>query len=286
MPALTIRAQLHHGAQRLSQQAAPQLEAELLLAKSLRCLRTHLWAYPDQIVDEQAQHIFATLLERRVAGEPIAYLLGYQEFWSLSLKVTPDTLIPRPETEGLVELALKKLPLNLSHRVVDLGTGSGAIALALATERPDWRIVATDDSDAALAVAQHNAQVFQLNQIDFFSGFWCSALPANERFAAIVSNPPYIAHGDAHLQQGDLRFEPKTALVSGREGLDDLQHIISTAQSHLAENGWLLLEHGYQHSVAVCDLLSTHGYTQVESFRDLAGQLRYSVGKRSVSSRK
>jgi release factor glutamine methyltransferase len=215
-------------------------------------------------------------------GEPVAHLIGTQEFWSLSLQVSPDTLIPRPETERLVELALERIPSDANWRIADLGTGSGAIALAVAKERPACQIIATDKSTAALDIAKENARLNQIANVTFLQGDWLAAVKDEPPFEMILSNPPYIKEDDPHLQQGDVRFDPDSALQAGTEGLDDLQQIIEQALAHLKPGGWLLLEHGYDQQNAVMQLLQQAGYEQIEDYPDLAGQPRVAAGHKSL----
>lgn len=257
--------------------AAPRLEAELLLSHLLGKPRIHLVTWPEQELDPAQSAAFDQLVNQRLDGEPIAYLLGEREFWSLNLKVTPDVLIPRPETELLVEQALIALPADLPARVADLGTGSGAIAAALATERPNWRILATDASAAALGVAKRNFGELNLN-VETRLGEWCDALPDIAPFHLIVSNPPYIPDSDPHLKLGDVQREPLSALASGTDGLDDIRRIIDCTPAHFVKNGLLLMEHGYNQGEAVCSLLKEKGFSQVRTHRDLAGHERISGG--------
>lgn len=267
----TARAQL------ASDEAA--LEAELLLAAALGRPRSWLYAHADAVPAADAATRFAELIARRAAGEPVAYLLGRRGFWTLELEVGPDCLIPRPETELLLEHALLRLPLDVPVRVADLGTGSGALALAVASERPRAEVWASDASPAALARARANAQRLDLAQrVRFVTGDWCAAL-GTTRFAMLLSNPPYLAEGDAHLQQGDLRFEPRMALVSGAEGLDALRAIIAAAPDHLDPRGWLLLEHGAGQGPPVRALLGARGFVEVRSLRDLQAHERVSLGR-------
>lgn len=256
----------------------PRLEAELLMSQVLKKNRSYLLAYPEHPLSIDQAQAFQALVTRRVAGEPIAYLLGEKEFWSLSLDVTPDTLIPRAETELLVEQVLALLPKEAIQYVADLGTGSGAIALAIAHERPHWKITATDISKKVLDVARRNAARHGLHQINFFQGVWCEVLPPIE-YNAILSNPPYIAAHDPHLAEGDVRFEPSGALVSEECGLRDLRHIISQAQPHLKKGGWLLLEHGYDQGEAVREMMRIVGYHSIKTYLDLGGHERVSVGQ-------
>ncbi len=257
---------------------AARLEAEILLAEILQRPRSYLFAWPERVLSPAEDAAYAALLVRRIAGEPVAYLTGTREFWSLALEVSPAVLIPRPETELLVELALEYCRPDVPARIADLGTGSGAIAVALAHAAPSWQIVATDRSAAALAIAEGNAQRLGLGNIRFRSGDWCAALPAGE-FDLIVSNPPYLAADDPHLQRDGLPFEPQSALVAGADGLDDLRRICADARTHLTRGGWLLLEHGYTQAPAVQAMLTAGGYIEVASRRDWAGQPRATLGR-------
>lgn len=249
-----------------------RLETELLLMHVLNTSRSTLIAYPERTLDTTQHHHFTALLARRMRGEPIAYLLNEKEFWSLPLHVTPDTLIPRPETELLVECMLQQLPHSTQH-IADLGTGSGAIALALAHERPNWQIAATDRSPATLAIAQNNAQRLGITHITFHCGDWHTALPPHQ-YNAIASNPPYLRADDPHLQQGDVRYEPLTALTAGPDGLLHLRHIITTSPTYLVTGGKLFLEHGYDQASPVRQLLHDAGYVDITTCRDLAGHER------------
>jgi release factor glutamine methyltransferase len=253
-------------------------EVELLLGHALGRDRAWLYAHADDALDAADAARFLTLLTRRASGEPIAYLTGRREFWSLDLAVTPDVLIPRPETELLVELALERIAQNVKVDIADLGTGSGAIALALAHERPHAYVVATDSSTAALAVARGNAGRLGIANVEFAHGDWCAAL-GSRKFDLIVSNPPYIAHADVHLRQGDLRFEPHAALASGADGLDGIRAIVRSAPACLQPGGWLLLEHGHEQAIAVRDLLEKSGFVEVFTGRDLEGRERVTGGR-------
>ena len=264
----------------LADSPSASLDAELLLAAALGKSRSYLRTWPEREPSAEQQTAFAGMLERRRAGEPVAYILGQQGFWSLDLEVAPHTLIPRPDTELLVETALELLPAA-PLRVLDLGTGTGAIALALASERGGWRVTGVDRVDEAVALAERNRQRLQLSNAEFRPSQWFSAL-AGERYGLIVSNPPYIAADDRHLGEGDVRFEPASALVSGVDGLDDIRQIIAQAPQHLEPGGWLLLEHGYDQAETVRALLAGGGFVAVESRRDLGGHQRISLGQWSA----
>lgn len=255
-------------------------DAEHLLADVLQQPRAWLFAHADDVVDVQARSMFSALVQRRAAGEPVAYLTGHVGFWTLDLQVTPAVLIPRADTEVLVEAALQRLPMNAGLRVADLGTGSGAIALAIAIERPCIEMVAVDASTAALQVARDNAARLHLGNVTFREGDWCAAL-GEDRFDLIVSNPPYIAQDDPHLRSGDLRHEPLPALVSGRDGLDAIRTIVNCAPAHLDVGGWLLLEHGWQQGAAVRELLQRADFADVATLLDLESRERVTLGHRS-----
>ncbi|MBS1170273.1 MAG: prmC [Burkholderiaceae bacterium] len=267
--------------QRLMQGVLDPLDTRVLLSFSLGLSRVQLITQSErQLSSEEAERVRA-LLARRIAGEPVAYLVGEREFYGLSFHVTPDVLIPRPETELLVELALERLPSG--GRVLDLGTGSGAIAVAIAADAahagPDVRVTAVDASAAALAVARGNAaRLLSRQTVDFICSDWYAALPRGARFELIVSNPPYIEQNDAHLQQGDLRFEPADALTDHADGLSALRTIIAGAPQYLVPGGWLLMEHGYDQAEAVRALLVAQPFQQVRSWRDLAGLERVTGG--------
>lgn len=261
-------------AQVLAQSPLDQLETRILLGHALGLTRVQLITRAEQVLDADAAARLGTLFERRLAGEPIAYLTGEREFHGLAFRVTPDVLIPRPDTELLVELACERLPRG--GAVLDMGTGSGAIAVAIAHARPDARVSALDASAGALAVARSNAERHGV-RVDFLQSDWYAAL-APQRFAMIVANPPYIVAGDSHLSQGDLRFEPVDALTDHADGLSALRAIIEGAPAFLDDAGWLLMEHGYDQSAAVRALLQ--GWDDVQSWRDLAGIERVSGGMR------
>lgn len=250
-----------------------RLDVEVLLAFALSWPRARLYSHGDYALKAAEQLKIAELVNRRLSGEPIAYIVGQQEFWSLSFAVSSATLIPRPETEHLVEIALTKIPQNEAYQVLDLGTGSGAIALSIAKERPHSIVTAVDISPEAVAIAEHNQSKLEIPNVSFLVSNWYESLN-NRVYDIIVSNPPYIAEQDPHLTKGDLRFEPDVALSSGKDGLNAIEHIISFASRHLKTNGWLLLEHGYQQAEAVQELMCQHGFQAVQSLDDLSGNER------------
>lgn len=251
-------------------------EAMRLLAHVLERSPTWIFAHGDTALDEAAQTQFASLLGRRIAGEPLAYVLRSQGFWTLDLEVTPATLIPRADTERLVELALERID-DGARRIADLGTGAGAVALAIARERPAVHVIATDASHDALDVARRNAVRNGTGNVEFRHGDWCA--PLDGRFDVIVSNPPYIADADPHLAVGDLRHEPAAALASGVDGLDAIRRIVKQAGDYLERDGWLLLEHGWDQGTRVRDCLRGAGYRDVETQLDLEHRDRVSLGR-------
>ncbi|MDO9419049.1 MAG: peptide chain release factor N(5)-glutamine methyltransferase [Herminiimonas sp.] len=264
-------------------QRAPveQLEARMLIGHVTQLTRVQLITQAERAFSDAEATQLNTLFQRRVAGEPMAYLLGEREFFGLTFKVDPAVLIPRPDTELLVELALQHLPQD--GRVLDMGTGSGAIAIAIAHTRRDAQVTALDVSESALLVAQSNAQNNQV-EVEFLRSDWFTALAeqvAEQQFDLIVSNPPYIVADDRHLSEGDLRFEPIDALTDHADGLSALRIISKQAADYLSDDGWLLMEHGYDQAEAVRDLLKQDGYTEVQSWRDLANIERVSGGKKS-----
>ncbi len=262
----------------LAESDSARLDAELLLAKVLEKDSVFLRTWPDFLVDEELREKYAQLLARRKNGEPIAYLLGRWEFWSLPLHVNEHTLVPRPETELLVEQALSQLP-NGPYKVADLGTGSGAIALALATERPNWQLWASDFSAEALEVARANAAQLNVMNVQFGEGSWCKALP-NQRFHMIVSNPPYISSDDPHLKGDGLPFEPQSALVAEKNGLKDIIDIAEQAPFKLLDDGWLMVEHGAEQGEAVREIFLSQQFRCVTTLRDLSGMERLTIGQR------
>ncbi|WP_064602381.1 peptide chain release factor N(5)-glutamine methyltransferase [Photobacterium sp. J15] len=276
---LSIETLLRQAAAQLADAGSesPQIDAAVLLCYVLDKPRSYLLTWPEKILDTEQQAAFDAALQRRLAGEPVAYIVGEREFWSLSLKVAPHTLIPRPDTERLVELALEKIPAEPCS-VLDLGTGTGAIALAIASERPDLQVTGIDLRPEAAQLARDNSQNLQITNTRFLSGSWYSPLTADERFAVIVSNPPYIDKTDPHLEQGDVRFEPKSALVADENGLADIRIISEQGRQFLQQGGWLLMEHGFEQGEAVRDILLELGYSQVSTVQDYAGLDRVTMG--------
>jgi release factor glutamine methyltransferase len=279
---VTIAAAIRIAASQLQQHVeAPRLEAEILLGHLLDKSRSWLIAWSDTCLDDLQLQRYTDLVDKRLHGTPIAQLTAVQEFWSLPLRITADTLIPRADTELLVETCLDLYPDGRSITVADLGTGCGAIALAIATERPAWSILATDQSHQALDVAIHNAAALHVGNIQLLQGDWFDALPANTRVEILLSNPPYIADDDPHLQQGDLRFEPRSALASGSDGLDAIRLIIAKASTYLKPGGYLLLEHGYNQGSAVRQLMHQSTLGEIHTLTDLAGHERVTMAHKS-----
>ena len=272
MDQLTVRQAL--GQSSLLTSDSADLDVQLLLLEVLDKPASYLFTWPDKVLTDEQLKRFSGLLQRRIAGEPVAYILGYQHFWTLKLLVSESTLIPRADTELLVEKALEHLA-NGAYRVADLGTGTGAVALSLASERSGWQIDACDFQVGAVALAEKNAQRLKLNNVKVHCGSWFE--PLQGKYHLIVSNPPYIDPQDPHLSQGDLRFEPDTALISQGNGLDDIREIINTAVEYLHDGGWLLLEHGFDQASEVRHLFEKNGYSQIESCVDLGANDRVTL---------
>ncbi len=277
---MRVDALLRQAATRLAAAGSPtpRLDAEVLLGHVLGRERSWLYTWNDHCVEGFLRARFAALIAARAVGEPVAYLTGEREFWGLALGTQASTLIPRPDTECLVETALELMPATV-QRVLDLGTGSGAIALALASERPAWQVTGVDRIAEAVALASANARRLGIANAAFSISDWFSAL-AGQRFALIVANPPYLADDDPHLGRGDVRFEPRSALVAGDNGLADLRQLIDTALDYLEAGGWLLLEHGMAQGEAVREALQRAGYVDIATRVDLAGLPRVSLGRR------
>lgn len=256
-----------------------RLDLEVLLAYVLKKDRSYLYTWPEKQLNDAEVLAFELLLQRRKQGEPIAHIIGQREFWSLPIRVNASTLIPRPDTELMVELVLEKLCHTNHLRLIDLGTGSGAIALALATEKKDWDIYGSDQSLNACRLAESNRAELAIGNVAIFCGHWLRALSA-ALFDVIVCNPPYICEGDRHLSEGDVRFEPLSALVSGCDGLSDIREIIVESIHHLNANGWLFIEHGYDQAAAVQNLFETAGFGAIETVNDYGGNPRVTLGCR------
>ncbi len=275
---MTIRTLQRCAQDRLAPDPLARLESEILLSHALQVSRAFLFANPELEVPLERRNVFMNLLQRRQQGEPIAYLTGKQSFWTLELKITPDVLIPRPETERLVELALDKIPPGSRWRIADLGTGSGAIALAIASERPECEIHATELSQPALELARENARNLGLGNVQFYLGSWLQ--PLSGEYQIIVSNPPYVDQNDPHIHQGDCRFEPTLALSPGDDGLSAIKEIIPSAMVRLQAGGWLLVEHGFDQAKQARDLYRKGGYVSISTEVDLAGLDRITLGNK------
>jgi len=276
---ITIQAAIRKAEQLLGPiHESARIDAEVLLAHGINQSRTYLHTWPEhQLTPEQSEY-YSVLIQRRAAGEPVAYLTGIREFWSLPLTVTNATLVPRPETELLVEHALRHIATDSVYRIADLGTGCGAIALAIACERPTTHIVATDIDISALEIAQTNAKNLGIGNIEFRQGNWLEPLK-DEYFNIIVSNPPYIREGDPCIQRKYLCFEPKDALISGKEGLEAIKIIISQSKSRLLNHGWLLVEHGHDQQDSVLELFTREGFLHIAGITDISGHGRIVIGQ-------
>lgn len=276
--AQSIKNLLAFAREKLADSPSARFDAEILMAFVLESKRTFLYANPEFELPDFRSESFRRLIKLRVAGHPIAYLTESSEFWSLPLLVNPAVLIPRADTERLVEAALAKIPMEADWRIADLGTGSGAIALAIASERKKCEIHATDNSLAAIEVARENARRLGFNHIQFHCGSWNE--PLKGKFHLVVSNPPYIDAADPHLKRGDLRFEPRAALTPGTDGLSAIQTISPLAQAMLVDGGWLMFEHGWEQGPATRSVLQDAGFTHIETLQDLAGHDRVTLGEK------
>ena len=274
---MTIDEALQYGYLALANSESPEIDSQVLLCHILGCQTIYLHTWSDKFLTETQQENFKQLIIQRQQGQPIAYLIGQRGFWTLDLKVTTDTLIPRPDTELLVSLALAKLKPDM--RVVDLGTGTGAVALSLAAENPTATLLAMDYSRPALDVAMCNAESNNINNIVFWQGSWLTAIAENS-LDMVISNPPYIESNDPHLSQGDVRFEPMSALISGTDGLDDIRNIIKQAQYCLKSSGWLLIEHGYHQAQQIRQLFNNAEFIDVTTHQDFGGNDRVTMGQR------
>lgn len=275
---MDFQAWIAHAVAQLQTSESPKRDAQILLEFVTGKSRTFILAFAETLLSDSQLSELAILLARRAEGEPVAYLVGVREFWSLPLRVSPATLIPRPDTECLVEHALSCLP-SQPCAILDLGTGTGAIALALASERPDCQVTALDVVPEAVALARSNAEQLAITNIKVLHSHWFSALDRSQRFALIVSNPPYIDSEDLHLSQGDVRFEPKSALVADNHGLSDLELLISRAREFLEPDGWLILEHGWQQGAQVRQLFLAAGYSSVSTGKDYGDNERLTSGR-------
>lgn len=279
---ITIASCLQQSSQLAAVSDSPRLDLEIILAHVLKKSRTHLFAWPEKMLDDSQATLFAALFARRLTGEPVAHIVGSREFWSLELMVDSSTLIPRPDTELLVEAALQVFAEDESgrpRRLLDLGTGTGAVVLALASEQRGWQCLGVDREPAAVALAEKNRAHFNLTNVNIQQSDWFSAL-GETTFDIIVSNPPYIDPQDLHLSQGDLRFEPLSALIANNAGLADLEFIIAHSAHYLLPAGWLLLEHGCDQGAAVRELLRGSGYGEIETRKDIGGNERVTLGRR------
>jgi len=273
----TVTELLQKAEQSINCSDSARLDAEILFCDVMQFNRSRIYSHPEQIVPDDKSVLFQSLIAQRQQGRPIAHLTGKKEFWSLQLAINEDTLIPRPETELLVETALQLVPDDTTFNILDLGTGSGAIAIAIASERPNCKIVATDINTNALTIAKKNAETHQLKNIQFYLSNWYQNIPSQE-FDLIVSNPPYIKEDDEHLSQGDIRFEPELALVAGTDGMQAINIILENAKQYLASDAYLLIEHGYDQRSLVEEAFLKHDFKQLKTFQDLSGQDRITMG--------
>ncbi|MBE9568204.1 MAG: peptide chain release factor N(5)-glutamine methyltransferase [Proteobacteria bacterium] len=276
---MTIQQALQQASKRLcDSSSSAMLDAQILLSSVLSCNSAYLMTWPENELTAEQDAVFSDLIEQRQQGRPVAHLTGTREFWSLKFDVDDSTLIPRPETETLIEFILEKFADSDNLKLLDMGTGTGAIAITLAREKPDWKIFACDISRQALQLAEQNNNKHE-SSVQFVQSDWFENISKND-FDIIVSNPPYIETDDPHLQQGDVRFEPLSALVAGSGGMDDIEKLCAQAGEHLAENGWLIVEHGYNQQQRVADCFSHNGFIDIQQEQDLSGHIRMTAGKR------
>ena len=255
------------------------IDAQILLCHILQCNSAHLMTWPEKGLDESQAASFLQLIQQRKQGLPVAHLTGQREFWSLNFSVNNSTLIPRPETETLVEFILEKFGDRKNLKLLDLGTGTGAIAIAVAHEKPGWEVFASDVSEQALNLAQQNSEQHHTDNVTLMHSDWFNNIDEHN-FDIIVSNPPYIAEHDPHLKTGDVRFEPQRALTAGESGMDDIEHLCAQAKSYLQKSGWLIVEHGYNQAQIVADCFAENAYAQIEQKKDLSGHMRMTAGKK------
>lgn len=277
---MNIKQALQLASQNLAESSpTARLDAQVLLTHILQCNTAHLLAWPEKTLNEEQLTNFQQLIQQRQQGLPVAHLTGLREFWSLNFSVNDSTLIPRPETETLIEFILDKFSDRERIKLLDMGTGTGAIAITIATEKPGWTIFASELSADALKLARGNSNYHQTNNISFIQSNWFTNIKQSD-FDIIVSNPPYIANNDPHLLVGDVRFEPQSALSAGATGMDDIEHLCQHANKHLKKNAWLIIEHGYNQKQLVSDCFTKNGFMQIEQKQDLSGHTRMTAGKR------
>jgi release factor glutamine methyltransferase len=276
---MNIQQALQQASKQLAETSpSAMLDAQALLTHVLRCNTAHLAAWPEKVLSDAQLADFQKLVEKRRKGVPVAHLTGSREFWSLDFSVDNSTLIPRPESETLVEYLLDNFGNRENLKLLDMGTGTGAIAISIATEKPGWAIVASDISEQALELARQNCRQHDTNNVTLIHSDWFQNIDA-ENFDIIISNPPYIASDDPHLSQGDVRFEPHSALSSGVTGMDDIEHICCQAKKYLRQNGWLIVEHGYNQKQLVAECFAKNGFSAIEQKQDLSGHTRMTAGK-------
>jgi release factor glutamine methyltransferase len=277
---MNIQQALQQACQSLSEtSSSAALDAQVLLTHILQCNTAHLAAWPEKDLSEEQTSQYQLLVEQRKKGLPVAHLTGFREFWSLNFSVNDSSLIPRPETETLIEFILDKFSDRENIKLLDMGTGTGAIAITVATEKPGWNIFASELSTDALKLARNNSNSHQTSNISFVQSNWFNNINDND-FDIIVSNPPYIANDDPHLLTGDVRFEPQSALNAGATGMDDIEHLCAHAKNYLTKNAWLIIEHGYNQKQLVSDCFAKNGFTQIEQKLDLSGHIRMTAGKK------